>query len=62
MGNQLIIERFKAIRLILLNAHGGGRGHANAMIGSERESFINLILSNVVAPPFRTWGPGKSLM
>ncbi len=58
MGNQLIIERFKAIRQILLNAHGGGRGHANAMIGSERESFINLILSNVVAPPFRV-GTGE---
>jgi hypothetical protein len=40
-------------RQVLLSAHKGGTGLASATLGTERESFINLVLHNVVLPPFR---------
>lgn len=51
--NPYVIGRLKAIQAILANASKGGTGLASATIGSERESFVNLVLGNVIAPPFR---------
>src|SRR5262245_52529947 len=53
MPNKIVLSRLKAIRSVLLSAHDGGSGQASSMIGAERESFINLVLHNVVPPPFR---------
>src|SRR5436190_15288572 len=53
MTNKHVLTRLEAIRHVLLSAHRGGAGLTSPMIGAERESFINLVLHNVVAPPFR---------
>jgi Domain of unknown function (DUF6602) len=53
VANARVIDRLAAIQSILIAAHKGGGGLASALIGGERESFINLVLSNVIAPPFR---------
>ena len=53
MPNQHVINRLEAIRQVLLNAHRGGTGLTAPLVGAERESFINLVLRNVVPPPFR---------
>lgn len=42
MPNKHVINRLEAIRSVLLKAHEGGAGLTAPMIGSERESFINL--------------------
>ena len=51
--NELVINRLDQIRKILIEAHRGGRGMAASSVGSERESFVRLVLSNVISPPFR---------
>jgi hypothetical protein len=47
MPNVHVITRLEAIRSVLLSAHKGGTGLSAPVIGSERESFINLVLRNV---------------
>jgi len=56
--NKLVINRLGQIQNILMEAHAGGSGMASSSIGAERESFINLVLGNVIAPPFRV-GTGE---
>jgi hypothetical protein len=59
MPNELVHNRLEAIRQILNASHAGGGGLSSAMIGNEREGFINLVLCNVIAPPFRI-GTGEN--
>lgn len=56
--NKLVKNRLRQIQKILIDAHAGGSGMASSSIGAERESFINLVLGNVIAPPFRV-GTGE---
>ena len=51
--NNLVINRLDQIRKILIEAHRGGKGMAASSVGAERESFVSLVLSNVISPPFR---------
>ncbi len=53
MANIHVIKRLKAIQAVLASAREGGKGLSSLTIGSERESFLNLVLGNVIAPPFR---------
>lgn len=53
MPNPHVQQRLQAIQAILTAAHKGGHDLSSATIGSERESFVNLVLGNVIAPPFR---------
>ena len=53
MTNAVVKSRLGAIQNILISAHKGGSDLSSASKGSEREEFIKLVLSNVIAPPFR---------
>jgi hypothetical protein len=53
MANKIVSDRLGSILSLLRQAHSGGTGMPSACVGSERESFINLALSNVISPPFR---------
>src|SRR6188508_2253056 len=58
MPNQAVMTRLTAIQAILTAAYGGGREMADSSAGSEREAFVNLVLGNVIGPPFRV-GTGE---
>ncbi len=49
-------ERFKAFRILLSNAYDAGKGMPSAVIGAERETFINAFLRQVFPDSFRLGG------
>lgn len=53
MPNHLVTERLQAILSIAQATHAGGSSLSSASKGSEREFFVDNVLSNVLAPPFR---------
>lgn len=52
-GNKYILGRLQGIQLMLMAAHKGSAVASNNTKGKERESFINLFLSNILPPHFR---------
>jgi hypothetical protein len=58
MPNEHLAARLGAVLSILRDAYTGGSRLEAPSKGSEREAFINLVLSNVIAPPFRV-GTGE---
>lgn len=53
MRNIYVKERLEALIKICKSVDSGGKNITTASKGTEREFFINQILSNVIAPPFR---------
>ncbi|TWT10638.1 DUF6602 domain-containing protein [Reyranella sp. CPCC 100927] len=53
MTNAIVEGRLSAIQNLLMEVHRGGRGSSSSSKGRERESFIDLVLSNVIPPSFR---------
>lgn len=60
MTSEIVINRLRSIIGILNTAHGGGKDMASSTIGREREAFIDLVLRNVIGPPFRI-GSGEAV-
>lgn len=46
-------KRLSALVELLKAAYSGGSGMSSASVGYEREAIANLLLGNVIAPPFR---------
>ncbi|WP_414545206.1 DUF6602 domain-containing protein [Nostoc sp. CCY0012] len=57
-GNKYILGRLQGIQMMLMAAHKGSAIASNNTKGKERESFINLFLSNILPPHFR-FGSGE---
>jgi len=57
-GNKYILGRLQGIQMMLMAAHIGSAVASNNTKGKERESFINLFLSNILPPHFR-FGSGE---
>lgn len=57
-GNKYILGRLQGIQMMLMAAHKGSTVASNNTKGKERESFINLFLSNILPPHFR-FGSGE---
>lgn len=53
LKNKFLITRLEALLAISQALDAGGKNLSNASIGAERELFINLVLNNIIAPPFR---------
>jgi len=53
MPNEHVRNRVEALQKLLIQAHGGGDCLSSASKGGERQDFIDLVLRNVIAPPFR---------
>lgn len=50
---KLLEDRLSAIASLLKAVHQGGSGMSAATVGYEREAIANLLVGNVIAPPFR---------
>ncbi len=53
MSNAHVAKRLEAIMSLFRAVDAGGSTLSSASMGSEREFFINHVLCNVIAPPFR---------
>lgn len=57
-GNKYILGRLEGIQEMLLASHKANKAASSNTKGKERESFINLFLSNALPPQFR-FGSGE---
>lgn len=53
MRNKFIMQRLQGIIDSLKSVHTGGQEISNCTKGTERELFVNQVLNNIIAPPFR---------
>ena len=58
MPNDHVKQRLAAIQKILVEAFAGGGSMSAATKGSEREAFVDLVLSNLIPPLYRV-GTGE---
>ena len=59
MPNQYVATRLATIKKVLIQCCEGSSEFSSAFKGHERETFIDLFLRNVIAPPFRI-GSGQA--
>ena len=59
MPNQFVLQRLAGIQTILNGVHQAGSGMSSASKGTERETFVDSFLSQVLPAPFR-FGTGDA--